>query len=545
MSFVSGVLYPPYNSDAYAYRLPRVLHWLGQEQWHWIHTGDARMNVAACGYEWFAAPVILFTHTDRFLFLINWIPYLMVPGLAFCVLKSLGVRLRVAWWWGWLLASGWCYVMQSASVSNDSFAVVYGLAAVALAIRAGKTGRTADFWLSLLSVALLTGVKQTGIPLAVLWMLAAWPSRRMAFANPGSFFLVAVSGALVSVVPTIYFNWLHTGTWDGVLLMQAEYPRWHVQLDSPFWGIVGNAFCLPVSSLLPPFFPWSSAWNRTMDAFVATPFGAHFKSFEHFGAVDPGISESSAGIGLAIILATVISILAARKYRATHREKYSRLQVALRLCPWILLVIFMAKVGVVQNTRYLAGYYIFFFPSLLACGGHEKLVRQGWWQKMALLCIAFSAVLLVVNTSRPLFPAMTVTQQLAAGHPHSKSISLLQDAYNVSRAFKSAEQQIEVKIPSGEPVVGYASIGNARFEPALWLPFGVRRVERVLKSDPPGQLARQGIHYVVIENYPSLGCNIADWMTEYHAALIAELTVQDKGHDNSQSHVYVMGLDGQ
>ena len=61
MSFVSGVLYPPYNSDTDAYRLPRVLHWLGQEQWHWIHTADARMNVADCGYEWFVAPMVLFT----------------------------------------------------------------------------------------------------------------------------------------------------------------------------------------------------------------------------------------------------------------------------------------------------------------------------------------------------------------------------------------------------------------------------------------------------------------------------------------------------
>jgi hypothetical protein len=545
MSFVSGVLYPPYNSDTDAYRLPRVLHWLGQEQWHWIHTADARMNVADCGYEWFVAPMVLFTRTDRFLFLINWIPYLLLPGLAFCVLKFLGVRLRVAWWWAWLLSSGWCYVMQSASVSNDSFAVVYAIAAVALAMKVRETGKAPDFWLSLLAVALLTGVKQTGIPLAVLWMIAAWPSRCIAFANPKTFFVMAASSLLVSAVPTVIFNFLHTGTWDGVQLMETEYPQWHVQLDSPFWGIIGNAFYIPVLSLLPPFFPWSGAWNRAMDAFVATPFGTHFKSFEHFGAVDPGISESSAGIGLAIILAAAVSIFAARKFQTGFQIKRPRLQTALRLCPWILLVIFMAKVGVTQNTRFLAGSYIFFFPSLLAGTGHEKLVRKGWWQKMTLLCMAFSAVLLVLNTNRPLFPAVTLTQQLAAGHPDSKSISVLHDSYTVSRAFKNAERQIEEKMPPDEPLVGYAAIGNARVEPALWLPFGTRRVERVLKTDSPEQLAKQGIHYVIIENFPSLGCSIAEWMTRYHANLTAELAVQDKGRDNSQSHVYIMRLDNQ
>jgi hypothetical protein len=545
MSFVSGALYAPYNSDTYAYRLPRVLHWLGQEQWHWIHTADARMNVADCGYEWFVAPMVFFMRTERFLFLINWIPYLMLPGLAFCVLKSLGVRLKVAWWWGWILSSGWCFVMQSASVSNDSFAVVYALAAVALAMKVRETGKASDFWLSFLAVALLTGVKQTGIPLALLWMLAAWPSRRIAFANPKTFLVMAASSLLVSAVPTIIFNFLNTGTWDGVQLMEVENPQWHVQLDSPFWGIVGNSFYIPVLLLLPPFFPWSGAWNHAMNAFVATPFGAHFKSFEHFGAVDPGISESSAGIGLAIVLTTAISIFAARKYQTGIRIERPRLQTALRLCPWILLVVFMAKVGVAQNTRFLAAYYVFFFPSLLASPGHEKLVRQCWWQKMALLCMAFSAMLLVMNTTRPLFPAVTLTHQLTAGHPHSKSISILNDAYMVSRAFKNTERQIKEKIPADEPVVGYAAIGNARLEPALWLPLGTRRVERVLKTNSPDQLAKQGIHYVIIENYPSLGCSIADWMTRYHASLTAELTLQDKGRDNSQSHVYIMQLNGQ
>jgi hypothetical protein len=96
MSLVSGILYASYNSDTFAYRFPRVLHWLGQGQWHWIHTAEMRMNVAGCGYEWLVAPVMLFTRTDRCLFLINWVSYLMLPGLIFCVFRFLGLRLRVA-----------------------------------------------------------------------------------------------------------------------------------------------------------------------------------------------------------------------------------------------------------------------------------------------------------------------------------------------------------------------------------------------------------------------------------------------------------------
>jgi hypothetical protein len=544
MSLVSGLIYAPHNSDTYAYRLPRILHWLDQGQWHWIHTADMRMNVAACGYEWLIAPIILFTRTDHFLFLINWLSYLMLPGLTFCVFRFWGLRPRVAWWWAWLLSSGWCYVMQSASVANDGLAVIYALAAVALAMKARETGKAADFWLSLLAAALLTGIKQTAIPLAGLWMLAAWPERRVIFANPKIFFVMAVAGLLVSGVPITIFNFLHTGTWSGLSAIQAEYPDWRIQLDSPLWGIVGNAFCIPAQNLLPPFFPWSGSWNHAMDVFLTTPFGARFKSFEHFGALSPGISESSAGIGLAIVLMTVVSIYAARKYQIGPQAKCPRFQLALRLCPWILLVVFMAKVGEAQNARHLAGYYVFIFPSLLASAGHEKLVRKAWWQGAALFCMSLSAVLLIANTTRPLFPALTITRQLAASHPHSKIITILQDAYLSPRSVENAGRQINESLPPDALVVGYAAAGNAQLEPALWWPFGARRVERVLKTDSPGQLIKQGIRYVVIENRPSVDFSgTAEWMTRYHASLISELTFQDKGHDSAQPHVYIMRLD--
>ena len=134
--FVSGAFFPDLNYDANAYKLPRVYHWLLFERWHWIHTFDARMNITACGFEWLCAPLILFTHTDRCLFLINWLSFLMLPGLIFSVFTRLQVRPRVAWWWMWFLASGWCFALQAGSVDNDSLAAVYILAAVELALRA-------------------------------------------------------------------------------------------------------------------------------------------------------------------------------------------------------------------------------------------------------------------------------------------------------------------------------------------------------------------------------------------------------------------------
>lgn len=159
MSLAAGALYVPESNDSNEYRIPRVWHWLAEGHWHWIYTYDSRMNVAGCGYEWLMSPLMLFTKTDRFNFLVNWVSYLMLPGLIFSVFKRLGVRARVAWWWMWLLTSGWCYAMQAASDVNDSFGAIYALASVDLALRAREKNYLPDLWLAILSVALLTGGK--------------------------------------------------------------------------------------------------------------------------------------------------------------------------------------------------------------------------------------------------------------------------------------------------------------------------------------------------------------------------------------------------
>jgi hypothetical protein len=237
-AFEGGALYPSVNGDSNAYRIPRMLHWLGEEQWHWIHTGDLRMNIAGCGFEWLAAPLILFTHSYRIIFLINWISFLLLPGLIFSVFTRLGVRPRVAWWWMWLLSSGWCYVFQAETDINDSFAVIYALGALDFALRARERGRIFDWWLSLLCAALLTGTKQTSIPLVALWGIAVWPGLRPMWMRPKRTLVVVVIVLLVSALPLIVINLSHAGNWMGIP-KESKASAWgwtNTTLDSPFWG---------------------------------------------------------------------------------------------------------------------------------------------------------------------------------------------------------------------------------------------------------------------------------------------------------------------
>jgi hypothetical protein len=539
LALAGGSLYFPSNNDSNEYRIPRVWHWLAQEQWHWIPTLDDRLNIAGCGFEWLAAPLMLFTHTDRFIFLINWVSYLMLPGLIFSVFTRLGVRPRVAWWWMWLLASSWCYVMQAGSTANDSFAVIYALAAVDLALRAREKKSVADLWLSLLAAALLTGAKQTCLPLAALWLVAVWPGARLLLARPRMTLLAGAVGLLVSGAVLIFFNLEHTGSWVGV----PPDSRWsQCALKSPFWGVVGNAFCIPEQNLQPPYLPGANAWNAAMHRFVQTPFGAHFASFENFGCLAQGASEANAGLGLCIVMLTLVSIWGARRHRPAVTlpagEKGGGQSRLLRWLPWGLLLLFMAEVGSYPNARQLAAYYVFLFPSFLVGSGHASLVRRRWWQRLGLLAMLLTAGLLVVARNRPLFPAETWLVPLKEKHPGWKFLARAWDSYACRLSVETQRNVPHNRLPANEAVVGYATVSGTQ-EAGLWLPFGQRRVERVLPDDTPQKLQAEGVHFVLLDSdgLEMLGLTVADWTNRYDGVLIDTIAYESQPGSTNRDYL--------
>jgi len=502
MSLAAGLLYVPTNADSNGYRIPRVLHWLAAGQWHWIHTYDLRMNMASCGYEWLTAPLLLFTHSDRLFFLANWVSYLLLPGLIFSVFVRIGVRPRVAWWWMWLLPSGWCFVFQASSTVNDSFAVIYALAAVDFALRARRNERPGDLWLSLLAAALLTGTKQTAIPLALLWLIAVAPAGRMIGRRLAATALVGLLALLVSGVPTMVLNKMYTGTISGMPAVVGPHSYfWKIApLPSPVWGVLGNAFCLPLENLAPPFFPWAPKWNALMDRFGETSLGAHFIYFEHFGALRPGSSDATAGIGAGLCLLALISWLAGRRLAAgSGAVRVRDTAWWLRLVPWLLLLLFMAKIGTAQNARQFAPYYLFLFPALLVLPGQSALTRQRWWQRLGLLILLLAAGLVVVARNRPLLPAQTLVTGLQARHPHWGFLAKAEFLYSNRVAIENMRALVPPALPPGEAVIGYAATVG-RSEPWVWLPFGTHRVEDVIPGETREQLLAKGIRYVAVED---------------------------------------------
>lgn len=542
LALVGGALYVHTNPASDGYRIPRVLHWLGRGQWYWIPSADNRMNVVACGFEWLSAPLILFTYTDRLIFLINLVSYLLLPGLIFGVFIQLKIRPRVAWWWMWLLSSGWCFAIQASSDVNDSSAAVYALAAVYFALRGRESKRAADLWLSMLAAGLLTGIKQTNIPLVLLWLIAVWPSVRLMLARPWVTAFVAVISVLVSAVPVTFFNFVHCGNWQG--LPPGLTGGWSA--GTPFWKIVGNMFSVPLQNLLPPFFPWSNAWDKIMSHFLRTPLGGHFAMLERFGHLGMGISEWNAGIGLGICTLMLVSLWRVRCLNGTifaeGMTSFGTLPWLLRVTPWVLLLVFMAEICSDENARLLSAYYVFLFPLLLASPKQELLVRRLWWQKFGLSIVLLTVLMLVVSRDRPLFPARTIFGHLRDEYPHSKFLSALWLHYAWPSSVASVDIKLREAIPPHERVVGYATV-NGFLEPGLWFPLGQRRVKRVLPNELPKQLVSSGIHYVFVEDQALevSKMTITEWTQKYNGQVVDQWSFfKDPYHP--PGHIYLVRL---
>jgi hypothetical protein len=509
LATIGGMIHPPDNGDALGYRIPRSLHWLAAGGWHWIHvwihTPSARLNTRACGFEWLSTPLLLLLHTDRWLFVINTISYLLLPGLLFSVFRRLGVRPRVAWHWMWLLPSAYCFLLQAGGVTNDAFAAVYALAAVDFALRARESGRVSDVWLSILSAGLLTGSKASNLPLLLPWLLAVAPSLRLLTRRRAVGCLVALASLLTSFLPTAALNHRYCGDWSGAL---AEQPT--LGQLRPLTAIAGNSVALTVQNAVPTFYPITKWWDGFIDrhaaSLVSSPLWQNFEGGRlHITNLGELPLEDNTGLGFAICWMVAVSVVGAgilrfsRAKKSTCRKaptKDQRWLWAVRWSPYISLLAFMAKMGLVTAARLITPYYALLVVPLLTGASHQWIVRATWWRRLATGTFLLALVVVVLTPSRPLWPARSTIADLRLRHPKSALLERADRVYSVFGARWDVLKPVRDLLPPGTRDIGYMAFGDPP-EASIWRPFGSRRVWPCSPSDPVSYFQERGVEYIV------------------------------------------------
>jgi hypothetical protein len=527
LAFLGGAIYAPSNYDGLAYRTPRVLHWLAEGRWHWIHTNYQAQNTRAVGYEWVTAPLILFTRSYRLLFLIEIVSFLLLPGLVFSVFTRLGVRPRVAWHWMWLLPTGYGFLLQAGSIGNDLFGATLALAALDLALRARDSKNCAESWLSILAASLLSGGKLSNAPLLLPWFIAFLPSIPLLKKRLTTTLAVCAVGAICSFLPMAVANYEHGGDWTG---LRAEGLSTVVELSTLRAYAAHLAFgpvMLALDNFVPPVFPFAGQWNRAVIKLVPKKIMDRLEEYfwedqAHMTLGELQIEETAGlGFGLSVLLA--LSLLVARKY--AKAKAGDLISPTKRGIPWALLisaffslVAYMAKCFGAE-ARLLLPYYGFIIPLLLNGESQARIIKTRWWKASAKVVFLLAGVPLILSPARPLWPAQRILSRF--GLATNPFVARAQAVYFVYAERPDGFAPVRRILPANVSVLGLISIDDP--ETSLWIPFGARRVEQVTPTDTLADLRRQGIIYILIKSDAykfAFSEPFEKWMAQHNAELI-------------------------
>ena len=483
------------------------------------------MNDRSCGFEWLMAPVLLLAQSARPLFLINFVPFLLLPGLVFSVLTRLGVHGRVAWHWMWLLPTGYNFLLQAGSLGNDSFAAIYAVASMDFALRAASSRRVAEVWFSLLAAAFMTGAKAGNLPLLLPWCLVFLPVAARLGSRPLSSLAVLAVALLASFLPTAILNTHYCGDWSGLVLETAE-----LKARNHFLAVPVNSAMFLITNFSPTFFPWAGWWNQ--HALTLLPQGltrailANFQSNFYLLSELPAEEKSGVGFGVSCLLAaTLLAGWFSRRPPDRTPRHLGRWQWIVLVAPYGSLLFFFASSGMMAVARLVAAYYPLLLPALLCGPAAARVVRRRWWRwgSAGVLLLALATVLL--TPSRPLWPAQSVLARMNAAGTHGRFIQRAREVFSAYADRSDPLVSARAALPADCAVVGFAG-GDNDTEISFWRPYSRRRVECILPDDSAAQVRARHIEYAVVGeiNLTMHHQTLPEWLQKYQATLLTTVT---------------------
>jgi hypothetical protein len=524
MIVIGGLIHPPNNFDSLAYRVPRTLNWLAEGHWHWIDTTYVRLNTRSFVTEWTIAPILALTRSDRSIWIINLGMFLLLPGLIFSAFRGLGVGKRMSWNWMWIVPCADGVILQAGGAANDLPAVFFGVAAVVLAISARQRSSVSDAWMSMLSAALLTGLKPTNAPFGLLWLAVAWPIFPLLARKPVASTLALAASLAVSFVPSAVFNYRYSGDWTGTAL---ELP----QTLNTTPGLVFSVNCASVISgnLLPSVFPWSSAWESYWDTYLPAWFREEimkvYGSHVRLMGMPQMPNEEMSAFGFALCWLAIFSgIFLWRHGSAPSRTMADRLVL---LSPWVGILVVIAMMPAAGTPRYGLVYYPFLLLPILSRRGGDHLIRQKWWQLGACLTLAHSAMVLVISPVRPLWPAASMLGELAKRPNPPALVVRARDVYQTYGRRWDALSPVRAMLPADAKTFGLACHNN--LEASLWRPFGERRFLHVTPGAPREKVESMHLRYLVVNESIMEAGNSASsgWLEEIGMERVESVFVKE------------------
>jgi|GEM_PF-5241301 len=221
LSLLGAIFNTPWGYDSYSYRVARIVRWLQEGQYHWTGAADQRIDVCSLASDWQLLSILAITGSDRLLFLVNFVPYIIFPGMFYMAARGLHIRRQWALLGMWLVPLGYCFSLTSGGIQNDGVAGIHVIAAIAF-LKSRSTRilpRLASLYLCLISIALISGLKLSNLPIAFLLLVwCLWSSRaelNLMLRRPLATLFIAAVCLSCSTLPTAIQNFRHEGNLSG------------------------------------------------------------------------------------------------------------------------------------------------------------------------------------------------------------------------------------------------------------------------------------------------------------------------------------------
>ncbi len=255
-------------------------------------------------------------------------------------------------------------------------------------------------------------------------------------------------------------------------------------------------------------------------------------------------TEDLAGIGFGLSTLLLVSLIAARFVKnrgAVEGEAALRSSIPRAFCgfvliaPWIALLAYGMKSGMVTPQRLIAPYYPLLLPLLLIGAGQSQIVRCGWWRVLVAGVLVLAFVILTLSPDRPLWPAKTILSRIHAQHPGQRLVNRALKVYTVYSERWDALAGVRALLPPGIKVVGFLG-GEDDCDISLWRPFFERRVEHFKLTDSPAEIKARAEYVVVSEtSMAEQGVSFDDWLQKTGATRIASTNAMLKINGGVQS----------
>jgi hypothetical protein len=419
----------------------------------------------------------------------------------------------------WLFPTGYGYLLQSSSICNDAFATVYALSATTLGLRFSHHRKTRDLLFCLLSCALLTGAKASNLPLLLpvfLLLIFSWKSVLHAWCS-----ILAITPPLIfaSLIPAAYLNWKYCGDWTGTRLEPSRF------VSAPWIGLVGNFGQTLAQNFSPPILPNARALDSILQSllpyFIREPLRLDFEGGFTFGLGELPTEASGLGFGVSLCLLVAL-IMSLNQWPLFWRTCNLPIRFFLITGP-LSLIWFFTKTAIAGISRVVLPYFPIALAFILAASNWPRLHRSRFFRLTVLLNLFLAILTIVIDPSRPLWPAQTVLSHSTSSplieKLRNRALSVYANYGSRSDVFASLRQLL----PPNVSEIGFFNGGDDPIS-SLWKPYGSLIVREVTPKDNLASLQARGLHYIFAgerglrENLPQ---TIEQWTTNLHASVVA------------------------